>query len=440
MTKIKKILVVSCIIIVTLIMNFLGLANSVYAAELGGSVPLQNSGDCGTLLEYQGVPIKVTYITYNENGKEYPAYCLNRELPGVETSEYAVSVNQYVTDVGLWRRIINGYPYKTISELGCATKEEAFSATKQAVYCYIYGNDIEDYSPVGEAGERTLNAMRQIISNAENSQETKLQSTITIDKNLSTWKEDDLDKTYISKTYQVEANSDYKNYTISLEKLGKSTLPEGIKIATTKNKEQTTFSKGEKFKILIPIRNLNNNGDFKINIESQLNTKPILYGTAPSADFQDYALTTLQYEEGKSYVQDSYGENKTKIIVQKQDKNTQKPLEGVTFDLLDSNKKVIYSGLKTDANGQIIIKKVMPGKYYLVETSTLDGYVMYDEEIEIEVELNEEFKVTVNNSKETKVEIEKTEKEVSVEKQAKAVEIKKQEVKETVKKLPVTGM
>ncbi len=438
MKKIKKILVTLITIIATLLLNFLGLENSVYAAELGSNIQLKNSGDCGALLKYKGVEVVTAYVTYNDNGKEYPAYCLNRNLSGVGmVDDYAVSVNKYVTDVGLWRRIINGYPYKTISELGCKTKYEAFSATKQAIYCYIHGNKPSDYEAIGEAGKRTLNAMKSIISNAQNSTETKLETTITINKNVSTWKEDEIDKNYVSKTYSVEANSDYKNYTISIEKTAKSDLPEGIKLADEKNKEKTTFNKGEKFKVLIPIRNLNNNGDFILNIKSELNTKPILYGKAPKSNLQDYALTTLEYEEGKSSIQDSYGENKTKIVVYKQDKNTKKPLEGVVFDLLDENKRVVNSGLKTNSEGKIEIKPILPGKYYLREVSTLDGYILYDEDIEINVELNEEFNITVNNSKETKIEVEKSEKEVTVSKQLQKTEVKSTK---TVKKLPVTGM
>ena len=96
----------------------------------------------------------------------------------------------------MWRYIINGYPYKTIEELGCATKEEAFTATKQALYCYIHGNNINDYEAIGEAGVRTLNAMKQIIANAQNSTETMISNTIQINKNDDDWKQDDIDKNY----------------------------------------------------------------------------------------------------------------------------------------------------------------------------------------------------------------------------------------------------
>lgn len=431
--KIKKYLIVISTTVMMLILNFLGLANSVWAAELGGNIQLKYSGDCGALLKYNGIQLITAYVTYNDNGKDAPAYCLNKTLKGVGSVDaYSVSANDYVTDVGLWRRIINGYPYKTIKELGCANKYEAFAATKQAIYCYIHGNNPDLYEPIGEAGTRTLNAMKKIIANAQNSNESKLQPSISINKNELSFKLDNIDKKYVSKTYSVAANVDFKTYTISIEKVGNSELPEGIKIVNTKNKAQSTFNKGETFKVIIPVNNLKNNGNFKLNVKSEMNTKPILYGKAPSGDLQDYALTTISYEDGKSSIQDSYEKNTTQITIYKQEKNTEKPLAGVTFNLLNDKKEVINAGLKTDKNGKIEIKSIMPGKYFLQETATLDGYVRYDEDIEINVDLNEQFKVTVNNSKETKIEVEKTKKEVEVNQ-----ELGKKAI---VKKLPVTGM
>ena len=146
--------------------------NSVYAESIN-SANIYGVGDCGNLLTYNGVPVKVSYVEYNHNGISYPAYCLDKTKPGAETTPYAVSVQNMVQDVGLWRRIINGYPYKSISELGVANKEEAFTATKQAVYCYIHGNNPDSYGAIGEAGARTLQAMKSIIANAQNSRDRK---------------------------------------------------------------------------------------------------------------------------------------------------------------------------------------------------------------------------------------------------------------------------
>lgn len=478
--KLKKTIIAIITAIVMIMLNFLGLQNSVYAAELINNAKLEKIGDCGSLLKYNGVPVITTYVAYNDGGEVYPAYCLNVNLPGVgEKGSYTVSTNELVSDVGLWRRVINGYPYKTLSQLGCETKEEAFTATKHAIYCYVHGVNPDNYSAIGDAGKRTLKAMKKIIKNAQNSTETKMQTSITINKDTDKWKIDDDDKNYVSKKYVVEANADYKKYSISIEKTGSSNLPDGLKITDATNKEKKNFTKGETFKVLIPIRNLKNNGDYILRVKTQMNTKPVLYGKAPDSGLQDYALTTLKYEDGDGLVNDSYEENTTKIIVNKKEKNTGKSIPGVFFDLLDENKTVIRSALKSDKDGKIEIKDIAPGKYYLRETATLEGYVLYDEDIEINVELNEEFRVTVNNSKETKIEVDKSQKEVEVSKEEenakfnekvdttkieknyitenKTVDISEVENKETsktennkinveiqknetVKKLPVTGM
>lgn len=89
---------------------------------------------------------------------------MNRELPGVEIGRsQTVDVKKLVNNVMVWRAIINGYPYKSISELGCNTEEEAYLATKQAVYCMLTNRDVNEYSAIGEAGERTLNALKQLL-------------------------------------------------------------------------------------------------------------------------------------------------------------------------------------------------------------------------------------------------------------------------------------
>ena len=42
---------------------------------------------------------------------------------------------------------------------------------------------------------------------------------------------------------------------------------------------------------------------------------------------------------------------------------------------------------------------MLPGKYFIQEVETLEGYNMYTDLIEVNLELNQEFTVTVNNTK-----------------------------------------
>ena len=402
-------------------LNIAGVCSIVNAKTIN-SAYIYSIGDCGSLLTYKGVPVKVSYVEYTENGVHYPAYCMDKTKPGAETEPYTVSIDEAINDVGLWRRIINGYPYKTIQELGVASKEEAFTATKQAIYCYIHKNNINDYGPIGEAGTRTLNAMKKIIQDAENSTETKISNTITINKDTSKWEQDEIEKGYVSKTYSVTALASIQNYKITLTKENAENLG-GIKLTDLNNNEKQEFSPNEKFKILIPIKNLTEEGTINIEVEAKVNTKPVLYGKAPNSSYQDYALTAATYEDGSGNTKDEYNKNETKIIILKKDEEDGKTLQGVEFQLLNENKEPIYTDLKTNEEGKIVINNLVPGTYYIEETNTIDGYEIYDELIEVKVQMNQELTVTINNKKQEKPKI----------------ETKEYGYKE-VKKLPVTGM
>lgn len=420
--KIKKLL----IIVAVLIMNGLGFMNAVYATSME-SANLYCIGDCGSLLKYKGVVVKVSYVQYSHNGVDYPAYCMNPNKPGAETQSYDVSVQQALNDVGLWRRIINGYPYKSIEELGVASKEEAFTATKHAVYCYLYGNNPNNYEGIGEAGARTLNAMHKIIQDANNSNESKMTSTIEIQKVENEWKQDEIDKQYVSKVFKVTSNAALKKYKITMTE-DKQEAVQGIKVTNRQNQETNEFMPDETFKVLVPIKSMAKAGGFKLTVEGQVKTKPVLYGIAPNSAYQDYALTTATYEDGVGEKRDEYPENETKIILIKEDEKTKERLEGTEFELLDENRKVVYSALKTDKEGKIEIKHLVPGKYYIRETKSKEGYLPYEELIELQIALHEQYTVTINNNKEEKPKIETKEK------------VKSKEVtSSTRKRLPVTG-
>lgn len=385
------------------------------------------------LLMWKGLKIHTHLAVYKKDGKEYPAYCMNRELPGVEIGRsQTVDVKQLVNNVMVWRTIINGYPYKSISELGCNTEEEAYLATKQAVYCMLTNRDVNEYSAIGEAGERTLNALKTIVNNARNSNQTKVSSELTVNEQEKLWKIDNLDSSYISKTFLVTANTSMSKYTVNVKNLN----IEGYKLVDQNNKEKTEFSNSEKFKILIPIQEVKQDGNFSIEVSAQVATKPVFYGESRDSGLQSYALTGYTYEEGTGSKKVYYTKNETKIIITKTDDKTGKKLEGVEFELLDKNKNKIYTEITTNKDGIATIDNLLPGIYYIRETKTLEGYQLYSKLIKVELELNEETTVNVINS-EKEPEIYKEEKKTELAVKEKKSNIK---VKETGPKLPKTGM
>lgn len=164
---------------------------------------------------------------------------------------------------------------------------------------------------------------------------------------------------------------------------------------------------------------------FNIQIKTQINTKPVLYGKAPNSSYQDYALTAATYEDAIGKTEEIYYKNETKVKIIKQDEETKERLENVEFNIFDSNKDIIYSNLKTNENGEIQIENLNPGKYYIQETNTKDGYLLDEELIEFDISLNESLTITINNLFEKKITPETNEKEIE---------------KTVIKKLPVTGM
>lgn len=388
----KLILIVTCI----LILNTVSLLNPVCAVNIN-SANIISGGKCEDLLKYEGEERTIYYAKYIQDGIEYPAYCLEKTKQDIDvTKPYSVLINNNISDVMLWKIIINGYPYKTIEELGCKNKEEAFSATKEAIYCYIHGNNRYGYTGIGEAGERTIKAFYKIYNGADACEEVPISNKVNIVKHNDLFEVDSIEQSYLSKTYSIQAETAISNYKIELQKREKE-LPNGIKITDINNVEKVEFSQNEKFKILIPIKNLTHEGDFDIVVSTKIKSKPVLFGQAKNSLEQDYALTTEIYEDATGKTSEEYKANETKIKIITQDRESKKRLENVEFNIYDSNKNSIYSNLKTNANGEIEIKNFLPGKYYIQEVSTNEGYILNNNLFEFEISFKQILTITVNN-------------------------------------------
>ena len=429
----KKQIKIILAMLLILVLNFAILANIVQAVE-GGQINIYTKGYFKRIISRNGIVIKTAHAVYEENGKEYPVYCLNRELHGVGDyiATYDVTNQGKITDLGLWRVIINGYPYKTPEQLGTANEGEAYTATKQAIYCYIYNTGTEGYSEVGEGGNRVINAMNTILENAKNSTESFENPNIKIEQNENWIVENNQ---YIYKQYELKSDINISKLIVNLEN-----QPEGCKITNLENQEKSEFNSNEKFKILIPISNLEKSGEFKIKIQTQMETKPIFFGKAPNSDLQDYALTAFSYEDIGTEIVENYEKNETKIIIQKQDSETKQLLKGAKFEILNKDKKVIKE-VETNIDGQIILEQIMPGIYYIREKKAPEGYEINSKLFQVEIKLNQKQTVKIENDK--IVEVEQPKEENNNEEKPPIEEVPPQIEEKTiteVPKLPVTGM
>ena len=202
--KIKNIIVIT-LIIMTIITTLFAFRNTSKAASyIIEEADLYSKGEI-VCLRYNNIIVGVQFVVYKKDGVEYPAYCLNRNLPGVtEEEEYSVSVDKLVSDAKIWRAVTNGYPFKTAKELGCNSDIEAFAATKMAVYDMMYNYNWDNFSGLDASGDRVLNAAIKISKAARSSSETKPVSIVNIKTDDERWEKDEKEGEYASKTFEVE--------------------------------------------------------------------------------------------------------------------------------------------------------------------------------------------------------------------------------------------
>ena len=397
MKKLGKLLLALIILLSSIISNFIGIGTKAEAATFFvNEANLKERTTITGTITYNGIEIATTYVYNIKDGVEYPAYCISPSADGVgEYGSYNVSVDSLLNDAKLWRVITNGYPYKSVAELGCRSVEEAFVATKHAVYCAILGREASWYGSLGAKGDRVKNAMAQILAAANSSTSGKPSSNIDIIEKSTDWEVDSSMPEYISRIFAISASTTYNTYTVSLE----GNYPEEATIFDTNNTPKTTFSQGEQFKIAIPMTALSNSGNFKVKVSTRLNTKPVLYGKAPSGTgLQDYALTASIFEDAEGSKTLNYTKNNTKVEILKQDSKTLNPLKDVEFRILDTNKKPVYTDLVTNAQGKVEVSGLKPGKYYLEEVKGLDGYARYDKQIVFDIAYDQVLTITVNNT------------------------------------------
>ena len=410
--KIKRILAILIILVTIVTMLSLFKTEAKAATYLIEEADLYSKEEL-VCFKYQGTKIGVEFVVYEKDGIEYPAYCLNKNLPGVTEDEgYTVTVDKLVTNNKIWRAVTNGYPFKTAKQLGCNSDAEAFAATKMAVYDAMYNYNWDDFEGMNAQGNRIITAAEKIAKAARSSSETKPISIVDINEISEEWKIDNIDSKYISREFEVACNVQYDKYSLKVNNSG----IDNIKIVDGNNVEKTELKNGENFKVLIPITELDTSGEIEIEAVADVKTRPILYGESGDSSKQSYALVAGDYEFENAKIKIKYTANETKIEIVKRDAETEELLQGAKFNILDENKNIIYSDITTNKEGVAVIERVIPGRYYIQEVKSPEGYTLYGELIEIDIELNQKYTVNINNyekPEDEEKEVENNDKEIT---------------------------
>ncbi len=107
----------------------------------------------------------------------------------------------------------------------------------------------------------------------------------------------------------------------------------------------------------------------------ELDSRPITF----EIDFDQQTVIELEFENEQST-------GAVQLIKEDEDG---KRLEGVAFELQDSDGNILQEDLITNSDGRLLIEDLKPGNYQLVETATIPGYDLDTSPIEFEIELGQ---------------------------------------------------
>jgi hypothetical protein len=130
-----------------------------------------------------------------------------------------------------------------------------------------------------------------------------------------------------------------------------------------------------------------------------------------SLEPQFYTVTEIKTAEGYQLdsepktIEVKWGENAklevenkpvASLLIVKTDMRTDKPLEGVKFDVAKINGEKIGT-YETDKNGRIYVNGLQEGKYTVVEAEALEGYELDTKMYEVDIKDGEQTKVELKN-------------------------------------------
>lgn len=361
--------------------------------------------------------IYVTYsITYynDEQGNKKIAYCIDPNLKGIgwisgEQSGYDVQIDSLLSDERLWRVYINGYPYKSPTDLGVETEEDAYLATKMASYAILRSNSVDDIRNLYRAGQdkvegeklediqrrgtKVIDAICNLVDKGYNGKENLQYNDLLSVCESSDFSEDNINKSYYSKTFMVTSKFECRDYKVT----SIDGFPEGSYICNLSGNLQEEFSGREEFKLMIPKESIKDDINGKIHISGVCKNYPIYYGKCKIGNYQNYMLCCDMYSDNINASTDVFIKSRnSKIQIVKIDKDTKLPISGVQF-LAKYEDGTEIGVFETNENGMITIDNIIQGNIILKEIKAPEKYVINNKDFNIKVEYNECKKVVIEN-------------------------------------------
>ena len=363
--------------------------------------------DSHRYIKYQTRPQRIyEYYYINNNSQILPAYCMNLGADGAETVEggYNVYASEYLNDNIVNNIILNGYPYKTVTELNVANESEARYATQFAVWIKLNNLDINQIEPMEEQYQRVVNAIKSIYYNGID-YNINYSNGINIKEVEKETDLDEIDNSCYSKTFELEYGDNILD--IGLKITG---LNDYILVDENNNRIDNIIG-CKKIKLLFKRETNLEYTIFNIDINCKYKEHAVMFAKTLKDSMQNMSLTLQPIKENNSFFKSSLKTINTKLEITKQDAiDNSIYIPNVKFNILDKDDKLLGEYV-TNNEGRIIIDvekdlKIFNNELIKVkEVEVPDPYVIDEDNClkEVKLKIGENTKISFKNNRKEEI-------------------------------------
>lgn len=381
--------------------------------EALGEVQIYNGGVEMSYLSINGRIRSQIYTYYNyDNGsgstREIPAYCVNPNTLGVPQTVGVGESIEYLADekasdpkvVGI---VANGYPTRSLAELGLENKYQGYYATKMALWCYLLSNwDINNLKVNPNLTGVELQRAQKILAAAKDiyargtAWNEMLSPEVTCTPDRDTAYEVTIDgKQYKQQVYTIWSKTWVCDYSVNVAFSVPDDVPDGTRIVDMNNQDITTITTegtgdgyAGKFKILYPLESVQGKtGSVQLSISTNVYKYAVFFAICQEKDeygeLQNYVVdtdptTTMQLSTYSNYSDGTTIEYETGLRILKYETGTEIPISGALFEVIGPDGDSIGT-FTTNGDGRIEIPLKKSGNYTVIEREAPSHYIISEE-------------------------------------------------------------
>ena len=381
--------------------------------EALGEVQIYNGGVEMSYLSINGRIRSQIYTYYNyDNGsgstREIPAYCVNPNTLGVPQTVGVGESIEYLADekasdpkvVGI---VANGYPTRSLAELGLENKYQGYYATKMALWCYLLSNwDINNLKVNPNLTGVELQRAQKILAAAKDiyargtAWNEMLSPEVTCTPDRDTAYEVTIDgKQYKQQVYTIWSKTWVCDYAVNVSFSDPSLVPEGTRIVDMNNQDITTITTegtgdgyAGKFKVLYPLESVQGEtGSVQLSISTNVYKYAVFYAICQEKDqygeLQNYVVdtdptVTMRLSAYSNYSDGTTIEYETGLRIIKYETGTEIPISGALFEVIGPDGASIGT-FTTNGDGRIEIPLSKSGNYTVIEREAPQHYMISEE-------------------------------------------------------------